>query len=190
MIAYLNGTIEFQGEKYVVVNVGGVGYKVFLGADALGKMPKKGGEVKLWTHQHLRENITELYGFLHPSELQFFELLIAISGVGPKTALGVLGMAPVDTLRHAIAAGDTTYLTKVSGIGRKTAEKIILELKEKMAGRGVTIESGSLREETDALDALISLGYSPGEARDALAKVPAEISGAERRIKEALKKLS
>lgn len=189
MISYLSGIIQFQGEKFVVLNVNGVGYKVFLSPDVLLKMPKKGELVNVWTHFHVRDDATDLYGFLNFAELNLFELLIGISGVGPKTALGVLGTAPVDTLKKAIAAGDTSYLTKVSGIGRKTAEKIILELREKMAGKGAVFEAGSLKDETDALDALVSLGYSHQEARDALSRVAPSVEGVEKRLKEALKKL-
>ena len=190
MISHLRGTIEFQGERSVVMDVHGVGYKVFCGTETLIKMPKKGEAVSLWTHTHIREDALDLYGFFHFSELQLFEMLIGISGVGPKTALGVLGVAPADTLRKAIAAGDTTYLTKVSGIGRKIAEKIILELKDKMAGRGMTAEHPELKEETDVLDALMTLGYSQSEARSALLQVSPETKSTEKKITEALKKLS
>lgn len=178
----------FKGEKYAIVDVAGVGYKVFLSPEVSRKIPEKGGSVKLWTHLHVREDALELYGFLHLPELDLFESLINISGVGPRTALGVLGAGSIDSLRRAIASGDSSYLTRVSGIGRKTAEKIILELKEKMAGKGVSVSAPELREEVDALDALISLGYSQREAREALQDAGKDLS-AEKRIKEALKKL-
>ena len=190
MISFLEGTIEFKGERFVIVSVGGIGYKAYIHQSTLNKIPEKAGFVKLWTHFHVRENAFELYGFLHNAEVEFFELLIGVSGVGPKTALGISGMAPLDTLRRAIAAGDTSYLTKVSGVGTKTAQKIILELKEKMAGRGVMIEAPELKDAADAIDALISLGYSQYEAREALNLVPAEVTGIEKRVKEALKKLA
>ena len=189
MITSLEGIIEFKGEKFIVVNVGGVGYKVFLRVDAIHKIPEIGRKVKLWTHHYIREDIAALYGFSAFAELDFFEVLIGISGIGPKGALGILGVAPLDTLKKAIAAGDTSYLTRVSGIGRKTAEKVVLELKEKMAGRGVIVEAPELQQEADALDALITLGYSQREAREALARVPSEIASAEKRVREALKRL-
>lgn len=173
----------------MVVNVGGVGYKVFVSPETLEKIPEKLGNVKIWTHQYLRDDAEELYGFLHFAELDLFEVLIGVSGVGPKTALGVMGVAPIDTLKRAIASGDTSYLTKVSGIGRKTADRIIIELKEKMAGRGVSVEAPELKEEVDALEALQALGYSQKEARDALGKISDNAAGAEKRIKEALKNL-
>ena len=186
MISFLEGTVLFAGEKFAVVAVGGMGYKVFAGVDTLAKMPPKGGTVKLWTHDHVREDTRELYGFLHYAELELFEMLIAISGIGPKGALGILGIAPVDTLKKAIAAGDTSYLTRVSGIGKKIAEKVVLELKDKMAGRGVVVDAPELKTEAEALDALEALGYSQREARDALARVPAEITRVEERVQQAL----
>lgn len=190
MISFLDGSVAMKGKKFVVVDVAGIGYKIFVGQETLHTIAEKGEPVKLWTHQYVREDSLELYGFLHFAELELFEMLIAISGIGPKSALGVLAVAPVDTLKKAIASGDTSYLTLVSGIGRKTAEKIILELREKMAGKGVEVmEAPELKEETDALDALAQIGYSQREAREALQRVPKEIKGAEKRIKEALKKL-
>lgn len=190
MIASLEGTIEFKGEKFVVVNVGGVGYRVSIGTETASKIPEKQGKVKLWTYHYVREDANELYGFLHYPELELFGILNHVSGIGPRTALGVMDVASIDTLRRAIASGDTSYLTKVSGIGRKTAERIILELKEKLAGKGVAVDAQELKQETDALDALVSLGYTRREAREALAGVGQEITKAEDRIKAALKKLS
>lgn len=191
MISYVEGTIELKGIKFLVVRTGGgIGYKIAVPEETLLKLPEKGGEVKLWTHLYVREDALELYGFIHFAELELFETLIAISGIGPRGALGILGVAPVDTLKKAIATGDTSYLTRVSGIGRKTAEKIVLELREKMAGKGVlAVEAPELRDEADALDALIQLGYSQREAREALQQVPKNIVGAEKRLKEVLKML-
>ena len=189
MIGFLEGAVVLKTDKFVLLAIGGVGYKVFAGPDTLYKIPEKGVSVKLWTHQYVRENILDVYGFLHYAELELFEMLIAISGIGPKGALGILGVAPADTLKKAIAAGDTSYLTRVSGIGKQIAEKVVLELREKMAGfSGVGAGAPELREEADALDALVSLGYSPREAREALSGVPAEASAKER-LKEALKKM-
>ncbi len=189
MIISLEGMIQFKGEKFAVLAVGGVGYKVFLGHDTVQKIPEKNRSVKLWTHQHVREDALDLYGFLRYAELEMFELLISISGIGPKGALGVLDIAPLDTLKKAIAAGDTSYLTRVSGIGRKTAEKVVLELREKLAGRGVAVDAPELKDEADALDALVALGYSQREAREALAPVSSDVTGSEERVRAALKKL-
>lgn len=189
MIAHLEGNVIFKGGRYAIISVGGVGYRVFMPQETLQKIPEKNGDVKLWTLLYVRENALELYGFLHQAELEMFETIIQVPGIGPKTGLGVMGVAPIDTLKRAIAAGDTSYLTKVSGIGRKTAEKIVFELKEKIAGKGVFVDAPELKEEADALEALMQLGYSQKEAREALAIVPKEITSSEKRIKEALKKL-
>lgn len=189
MISFLEGAVVFKGEKFAVVAAGGIGYKVFAGADTIQKMPLKGSTVKLWTHDHVREDAHELYGFLQYAELELFEMLIGISGIGPKGALGILGIAPVDTLKKAIAAGDTSYLTRVSGIGKKIAEKVVLELKDKMAGRGIAVDAPELKTEADALDALVALGYSHREARDALAEVPDNTAGVEQRVQEALRRV-
>lgn len=188
MIALVDGKIEFKGAKFVIVNVAGVGYKIFAGSETLNKLPEKNQPVKLWTHQYVRENTLELYGFLSFAELDMFETLIGISGIGPKGALGVLGIAPIDILKKAIAAGDTSYLARVSGIGRKTAEKIVLELKEKMAGR-VDVSAPELKEEADAFDALVSLGYSKNEAKSALQDIAKDAVSAEDKVKATLKKL-
>lgn len=190
MITFLEGEILFKGEKFGIIIVAGIGYKVFMSQDTTDRMSEKGEKVKLWTHHHIREDSEELYGFLHFAELELFEMLIGIAGIGPKGALGILAIAPLDTLKKAIAAGDTSYLTRVSGIGRKTAEKVVLELKEKLAGKGIHVDAPELKEEADALDALMALGYSQREAREALARVPREITSAEERVKEALKRLS
>ena len=189
MISLLEGQVEFKGEKFAIIKVAGVGYKIFAGQETLQKIPEKGADVKLWTHQHVREDALELYGFLHFAELEFFELLLNVPGIGPKGGLGVMNIASVDTLKKAIGAGDTSYLTRVSGIGRKTAEKIVLELKEKMSGRGVTVDAPELKEEADALEALVSLGYSQKEAREALAQIPVGIVSVEKKVKEVLKKM-
>lgn len=189
MIAFVEGTVELKTEKFAVIRVGEIGYQVFCGADTLQKISERGGGVKLWTHHHVREDSEDLYGFFHYAELEFFEMVITIPGIGPRGALGILAIAPVDTLKRAIAAGDTSYLTRVSGVGRKTAEKVVLELKDKMAGKGVTVEAPELKEEADALDALVALGYSQREAREALSQVPSDIPNVSQRVKEALRKL-
>lgn len=188
MISQLTGDIVFTGERYVVLEVGGVGYKVYVPPDTLRAAAKKKGGVRLWTHLAVREDAMDMYGFMERAELEFFELLIGVPGIGPRSALGIMSIAPVENIKKAVSSGDSSYLTKVSGIGRKTAEKIVLELRDKL---GAWTETGSpeLKEEADVLEALQSLGYSQSEARDALKKVPREISGTGARVKEALKLL-
>ena len=186
MIGHIKGKIIFKNSRFAVVEVSGVGYKIFLPLGLLNKIVIN-EDVDFWTHLHVREDALDLFGFLNHSELEFFEALISISGIGPRSALGVLALASVDVLKRAISSGDTSYLTKVSGIGKKTADKIVLELKDKLGGgAGENIES-VLSGDADILDALISLGYSQREARDMISKIPEEIVGSEQRLKEALK---
>lgn len=189
MIIWLGGKVKFKTERFVVVDVGGVGYCVFVPqyGGALRKIPKKGENVEFWTHLHVRENILDLYGFLNYAELDFFEQLIQVSGVGPKSGLGVLSVAPLDVLRRAIASGETSYLTKVSGIGQRMAEKIVVELKDRLSAVGVEQEGGAFKQEEETLEALRALGYSLKESREALKNLPEGVEGMENMIKEALK---
>jgi Holliday junction DNA helicase RuvA len=187
MISRLTGTVIDVAEKYIVLDVHGVGYKVYCSIDTIAGI-KEGASVSLFTYLSVREDALDLYGFSSAEDLGFFELLIGVSGIGPKSALGILGITSAQTLKQAIGTGDTGYLTKVSGIGRKTAEKIVLELRDKMrANVNMKEAPDSLRAESDVIEALKSLGYSQNESRDALKEVPAEIVGTNARIKEALK---
>jgi len=185
MIGYLKGTIIDRDLRSVTLDVGGVGYKVFTTFTTLDATIQK--PVSFWTHLAVRENALDLYGFTTKEELAFFELLISVSGIGPKSALGILSLASVRDLRHAIVSGDTGHLTKVSGIGKKNAEKIVLELKDKLDGTDA--DSGSTSNDMDTLEALTSLGYSEREAREALKKIGVETNTGER-IKKAIKILS
>ncbi len=190
MIAHITGTVSFRGISYVVIDVEGVGYKIFSTPETLLGIGEANDPITLYTHMAVRENSMDLYGFPRRAELEFFELLITISGIGPKSALGIISVAPVDTLKRAISAGDPSYLTQVSGIGKKNAQKIVLELRDKLSAGLVSDDvSGMMKEETDALAALQSLGYTTAEARDALKDVPADIAGTDMRIKEALRRL-
>ncbi|MFC1595069.1 Holliday junction branch migration protein RuvA [Patescibacteria group bacterium] len=188
MIAHLEGVILFRAQRFIILNVNGVGFKVFVSQDTLKKAPEKGQSIKLFTHLYVREDAMELYGFMTMAELEFFALLIAIPGIGPKSALGIFGIASLDNLKRAIASGETKYLTKVSGIGRKTAEKIVLELRERMESKDGG-SSSFLEAESDAIDALMSLGYTAQESRDALKKVPDTVKNTSERITKALKAL-
>ncbi len=187
MISYLRGKVLEKSLKYCILDVGGVGYKVYT-TDEILRTLKDGDSAVFWTHQAVREDALDLYGFSEKDSLGLFELLINISGIGPKTAIGIVNVSNPLTLRRAVSSGDLAYLTKVSGIGRKLAEKIILELREKLADFGVE-EQGDLKGETDALEALKSLGYSEREARDALKKISGENISAGDKVKKALKVL-
>jgi len=183
MIGSIKGKIILKTEKFLIVETGGIGYKINVSPDVFAKAKKFGDEIILWTHTHVREDALDLYGFLNIEELEFFEMLINVSGIGPKSALAILGIATIETLKKAIGTGDTSYLTKISGIGKKTAERIVIELRDKM---GTELGEKSLQEELDALEALKSLGYSQNEAREALKQVTPNTS-TNIKIKEALK---
>lgn len=191
MIGSIKGKIILKTEKFLILETGGVGYKISVSPDTLSKLAPRlrSGQsetsklVSLWIHTHVREDMLDLYGFLEYEELEFFEMLINVSGIGPKGALTILGIASINTLKRAIGTGDTSYLTKISGIGKKTAEKIVIELRDKM---GKESEGSSLQVELDALEALKSLGYSQGEAREALKKVSPD-TNTNAKIREALK---
>jgi holliday junction DNA helicase RuvA len=182
MLASIRGKIILKTNKFVVVETGGVGYKINVSPDTLLKV-KKDAEIFLWTHFHVREDFQDLYGFLDYPELEFFEMLLGVSGIGPKGALTVLGIASLETLKKAIGTGDISYLTKISGIGRKTAEKIVIELRDKV---GKEKSDDFLQGELDVLEALKSLGYSQHEARETLKKIPAE-TDTNKKIREALR---
>jgi Holliday junction DNA helicase RuvA len=193
MISRLSGMVVHIDDKYIVLDVQGVGYKVFTSPDIFikldGKQDKK-SPLTLWTYLAVREGALDLYGFLSISELKFFELLITISGIGPKTAMGILNVATVHSIEMAIQSGDTTHMTKVSGIGKKMAEKIVLELKDKIQETAGNAEHQEvMKNDADALEALKSLGYSPTEARDVLKGLPKTVTKTNDKIKEALKML-
>lgn len=189
MIAHIEGKILEKNTKFLVIDVSGIGYQVFASTNTLADSGSIGETVSLWTYLAVRENALDLYGFETMDEKNFFELLIGVSGIGPKNALSILSLAPIETLRKAIGSGDTTYMTKVSGIGKKTAEKIVVELRDKLSKLGHGDEDGSLKGEADVLEALQSLGYSGSEIREALKKIDPQTTDTNTKIKEALKVL-
>ncbi|MEI7689059.1 MAG: Holliday junction branch migration protein RuvA [Candidatus Nomurabacteria bacterium] len=190
MIAYLEGKIIYITDKFIILNTGGVGYKVSVIPETI-LICKDKDSISLFIYTAVRENSIDLFGFQNVEELSFFELLLDVSGIGPRSALGIIALAPINTIKRAIATGDVGYLNKVSGIGKKTAEKIIIELRDKLQNHKESGETSStLREEGDLLEALKSLGYSQNEARDALKQIPSSIEGTNARIKEALRILN
>lgn len=191
MISFLSGRIINKGNGFIILKVGDIGYKVFVSPSFYADLDI-GEEIEIYTHQYVREEALDLYGFSSMEELEMFELLLSISGIGPKTALGVLAIGSVDQVRESIARGDSALLTKVSGIGRKTAERVVLELREKVMDYGSRITDHRLGEGAftgDEIDALMALGYSMSQARDALRQVDKNIKDSGPRIKEALKRL-
>lgn len=189
MISHITGQIIHKDLGFVVIETSGIGYKVAVTNETLDEITKIGTKpVSLWTYHAIREDISDLYGFTLREGLEFFELLISISGIGPKTALGVLNASSIENLRTAISSGETSYLTRISGIGRKLAEKIVFELKEKI-GDGNGAQTPAMKGDADVLEALISLGYNEREAREALKKLSKETIGTSNRIKSVLKLL-
>jgi Holliday junction DNA helicase RuvA len=187
MIANLRGRIEAIGKDHLIVNVGGIGFKVYVPTSLLENLEGVGRPVELFTHLHVRENELALYGCRNRDELALFELLLGVSGVGPKGALAMLSTLSPDSLRLAIARGEAEVLTRVPGIGPKMAQKIIFHLKDKVAVE-LGPEAVPLLTEADAevIAALTSLGYSVVEAQAALQSLPAEEMPIEERVKLAL----
>jgi len=187
MISSLHGRIAAKGENYIVLDVGGVGFKVFVSSPYMERSGGVGQEISLFTHMHVRENELALYGFASPDELQLFELLLGVSGIGPKVGLKIVSIMSVETLREAIAAGDAAMLTRIPGIGKKIAERVMLDLKDKL---GVSLEFASYpaltHADAEVISALTSLGYSISEAQAALRSLPQEDLPLEDKVRRAL----
>ncbi len=187
MISFLRGQVLAKKPEAVIIQVNNIGYEVFVNQNFYAQL-NIGATIEVYTHQYVREDTLSLYGFASLEELELFELLLTISGVGPKSALGVLAIASPTEIRNSIAQGEVALLTKVSGIGRKTAERIVLELREKLADFAAPPLAGQAAVSGgDELDALVALGYSLAQARAALAQVDPKITSASERIKQALK---
>jgi len=183
MIGYIKGVVVATIRDTVVVDTGALGYRVRVPTSTLATT-HEGASVALWTHLAVRENAHDLYGFETREELQWFELLLTVSGIGPRSALAILNSADLRTLEEAITQNDASVLARAFGIGRKTAEKIVLELKEKVVA---TDNSATGASDGEVVEALVSLGYSLKEARDAARALPKDIDGAENKIREALR---
>ncbi len=190
MIAYLRGNTIYKNNSYLILDVAGVGYGIFLSEKLLSEV-KINSEEAFYIYQHVREDALDLYGFKNAEDLELFGMLLSVSGVGPKSALGVLSVATSQEVIQSIARGDSLLLTKVSGIGKKTAERLVLELKSKIVKLGGE-SLGDFNPSSsggDEIDALIALGYSLLEAREALRSVSPSIIDSGTRIKEALKNM-
>ena len=172
MIASLHGKLESLGSEWAVINVGGIGFQVYMPTSTLSTLSTIGEEVKLYTHLHLKEDNATLYGFASADELGLFQTLITVSGLGPKLALAMLSAMNVEKLTMAIASGSTDLLTIVPGIGKKVANRLILELKDKIGAGWITTPAALAEENADVLAALTSLGYSVSEANRAVATLP------------------
>ncbi len=172
MIASIQGIVGSSGADHLVVVANGIGYKIFVPVNALGR--GEGEEIHLHTVMIIRENDLSLYGFLSTGEREIFERVISVSGIGPKTGLAVMSTLSIDSLRNAVASGKPDLLQRVPGIGRKTAEKMIFELKDKLKGASGLISTGGTADDVnmDVISALIALGYSTSEAQAAVAALP------------------
>lgn len=189
MISYLEGKISEKNEKFFVINVNGVGYRIFSHGGVLEKVPTTGQNTGVFTHLYVREDALDLYGFLDKDELEFFETLISVPGIGPKSALGILDVASVVNLKQAIVSEDETFFTKVSGVGKKTAQRLILELKNKLSKKIAPIKGSDSAEMAEAMEALIGLGYKERDIRKILQEIPKDVKSVEAKVKTALKLL-
>ena len=192
MISYLKGKILNKGQGFVILLVDNIGYRVFVSSVIFVDLAI-GQEVELYIHHHVREDAVNLYGFKNLESLEMFELLLTISGIGPKSALAVMSIASVADIKESIARGDSSLLVKVSGIGKKTAERVVLELREKIGKIYASSENtgvgSSFNANADEIDALMTLGYSLQQAREALQKVDPKIKDSGERIRHALKQI-
>lgn len=188
MIAYLKGKIQDKGRGYVIVRTGDIGYQVFIGQTKWVELDIN-QEVEMYLYEHIREDMQDLYGFNSMAELEMFELLLSINGVGPKSALNTLSITSLDELKATIAQGDPSLLMKVSGIGKKTAERIVLELKDKVGVLAYdnTGTKSAINVASDEIDALMALGYTLQQARETLKQIDPEITDSGERIRAALK---
>ena len=190
MIAYLRGKVLIKKEDSVIVDNNGLGYKVLVPKYIALKV-KESADIELFIHHHVREDDEQLFGFLNNEDLEFFTLLISVSGIGPKTALNIFSSNDVNEIKSAIITEDSEVLKKVSGIGAKTAERIVLELKNKISGDLLSIKSKKeLESNADVIDALVSLGFTNYEAREAVKKIDPAIKDVGQIVKESLKILN
>jgi Holliday junction DNA helicase RuvA len=189
MIYSLSGTIKEKKERFGVVEVGGIGFKISTNERTLRNMPASGKPVSLYCHLHVREDALELYGFLDEAALKFFEQLVSVSGVGPKSAIAVMDIAPLTELTAAISENRPDLLTRASGIGRKTAERIIIDLRSKVRNKEAEVTVKKMEGDADLVESLVGLGYKRDQARSALDKVASNVMGIEDRLKAALKVL-
>lgn len=183
MIAYLKGTVASVTQTYVIVDVNGVGYQIFINSRDASQMPGRGGDVLVHTYLSVREDAMQLFGFLSEDDLEMYRLLLTVNGVGPKAGLGILSVLSADDLRFAVLSDDVKSISRAPGIGAKTARKLILELKDKLSLEDAfekklahtEAATGILPDDakSEAVQALAALGYSAADALKAVRKVEA-----------------
>lgn len=178
MIASIRGTLLFVSVDHAVVETDGVGFQIFAPRNVLGSLGEIGSEVRFYTYLHIREDLLALYGFASTDQRHLFETLLGVSGIGPKVALSLLSSSSSDELRAAIAGGDTARLSRVPGIGKKTAERLVLELRGKLEVKGgapiVGATPAVMAANAELAEMLVSLGFSAAEANAAIAALPAD----------------
>lgn len=190
MIGTLKGIIDYREDSYIIVDVHGVGYKVLAPNSVLSKISGLGEEIKLFTHTHVREDVLELYGFTDPMDLKVFTLLIGVSGVGCRTALGIFSVGSRYDIVQAISNGDVTFFTSVPRLGKKNGQKIIIELKNKVGASGDLDLSGEGdNDQLEVIAALKGFGFSTREAQDALRGLDGKGDTIQEKVRLALKNL-
>ena len=201
MISYIRGELVAVEKEKVIIDVGGVGYGIFVPESAMGLLPQMGNEVKLYTYLNVREDAMQLFGFLTRDDLEIFKLLMGVSGIGPKGGLSILSKLTADDLRFAIMSGDSKAISAAPGIGKKTAEKVIIELKDKLdieqilnpsdseTKSAIKMDSSANEVQSEAVQALVALGYGSTESLKAVNKVNSENMTVEEVLKQALKNL-
>lgn len=202
MISYIRGELADVDINKVILDVGGVGYGIFMPAQSMARLPRIGQEIKLYTYLNVKEDAMQLFGFLTKDELEVYRLIIGVNGIGPKGGLNVLSQMTPNELRFAVMANDAKAIAKAPGIGKKTAEKLILELKDKLKFEDITGDSGAAdsvqadiqgigKIQAEAAEALTALGYGGAEAMRAVRKVAVEEgSTVEDVLKQALRHMA
>lgn len=201
MISYVRGELVAMEKSKIIVDVNGVGYGIFMPEASMGMLPQLGNEVKIHTYLNVREDAMQLFGFLTRDDLEIFKLLIGVSGIGPKGGLSILSKLTVDDLRFAVLSGDAKAISAAPGIGKKTAEKVIIELKDKLdleemlqgpSEQGTmvsSVDTGANSVQSEAVQALVALGYGSTESLKAVKRVNLENATVEEVLKQALKHL-
>ncbi len=190
MIYSLSGTLTVKTKLFIIIETSGIGFKVFVSKRTINKLPKINSKAKIFCHTHVNQNGIELYGFYDKTEMDVFEMLTSISGVGPKMALKILSVIKPEELMSAVNKKRSDLLTKISGVGKKTAERIILELKDKIAVKESEEIISMLEIDVDISEALKRMGYRQNEVKEAVKSISSKIEKPEERIRTALKFLS
>ena len=187
MIASLRGQLQAVRKDSLIVDVGGVGYQVFVPRSLLDQPGRIGQTVELHTHLAVRETEVALYGFRTPEELELFAVLLGVSGIGPRTAVAALSVFSPEALRDIVVQGDATALTRIPGVGRKTAQRLVLDLRDRLGEATAAWSPAATPADADVINALTALGYSVAEAQAAVGNLPSDVSELDERILAALR---